>query len=362
MPSDSRELAQPKPQSPGLLEQVIAAAKDPSIDAGKMEALVKLVNSQQDREREIEFNRDLNAAMMQMPVITKEGIIKIPAKDGRPERTQGRFARFEDIDRVCRPILQQHNLAVRFEVGEVGGTISVRPIISHANGHTERGEAMKLPLDTSGAKNNTQGAGSALTYGKRYTYCAILNIITEGVDDDGSMGRGQQVVLPHEREQLVLREAEEAHQEGRYLSYFGALGPKDRAWLIQTGDHERFGGQVALPKQTRPKPDQTRREEGNGQADDPPPVDQNGPSVDKGGPPVDPPRTAAKQRPVTAREWVDRFKADLLKCQTTGFLDEFMEGKREKLDKLKGSDAALWEETQQAYRDRRDAISDGRLM
>lgn len=360
MPDEQQAVTPYKPQSEGLLAQVIAAAKDPSIDAGKMEALVKLVNSQQDRDREIEFNRDLNAAMMQMPVITKEGVIKIPAKDGKPERTQGRFARFEDIDRVCRPILQRFNLAVRFEVGEAGGTISVRPIISHANGHTERGEAMKLPLDTSGAKNNTQGAGSAVTYGKRYTYCAILNIITEGIDDDGR-GNEVEVVLPHEREQLVLTEAEAAHEAGDYLGFFGRLGPKDRGWLIQNGHHERFGGQVSLPpaqKRAAPAKPRTDPPADNGQAhDDPPSVDQGGPPVDQGNG-----NTGGERRQLTPRQWVERFKADVDKCRTVPFLDDFMDGKRALLGKLKASDEALWEETQEAYRVRKAAIEDGRLM
>ncbi len=45
---------------------------------------------------------------------------------------------------------------------------------------------MPLPLDTSGSKNNIQGMGSSLTYGKRYLVTAMLNIVTEGEDKDGN--------------------------------------------------------------------------------------------------------------------------------------------------------------------------------
>jgi len=44
---------------------------------------------------------------------------------------------------------------------------------------------MALPIDSSGAKNNVQGWGSSVSYGKRYTCFALLNISARGEDDDG---------------------------------------------------------------------------------------------------------------------------------------------------------------------------------
>ena len=45
---------------------------------------------------------------------------------------------------------------------------------------------MNFPFDTSGGKNNIQAAGSAISYGKRYTMSALLNITTHDEDDDAS--------------------------------------------------------------------------------------------------------------------------------------------------------------------------------
>lgn len=274
--SDSRDLAHVEPaaapvrQSDNLLAQVIAAAKDPTVDAAKMETLARLVNSQQDREREIEFNRSKNAAIMEMPVITKEGRIIIPANrdKGTPERQQGRFARWEDIDRVIRPILARYNLALSFDTAErQGGGLTVTPILSHTNGYTERGGAFPVPPETSGSKNAAQAMGSSLSYGKRYAGCAMLNIVTEGVDDDANMGRGTSVTLPFEREQLVRQEAEEAFNAGRYLAYFTEQSPKDRAWLVSSGLHEQYGGQPMIEQRRlepgpEPKLQNTNQTEG----------------------------------------------------------------------------------------------------
>jgi hypothetical protein len=224
--AESRELQhyeEPR-QSPNFLAAILDAAKDATVDATKVETMANLAVKLQDREREMEFNRSLVAAQLEMPVISKDGEIIINDKQGNFVRKQGKFARYEDIDRVIRPILARHGLALRFEIGNAAeSAVTVRPILTHANGYTERGEAMKLPADTSGSKNSTQAVGSATQYGKRYAACAMLNIVTEGVDDDGR--GGVLVSLPFEREQLVLEEAKAAHEAGTYLHWFGQQSP-----------------------------------------------------------------------------------------------------------------------------------------
>ena len=72
--------------SGNLLAQIVEAARDPTVDAGKMEAMANLAMKLQDRELQAQFNRDLASAIMEMPRISKRGVITIPAKDGRPER------------------------------------------------------------------------------------------------------------------------------------------------------------------------------------------------------------------------------------------------------------------------------------
>lgn len=349
MPDDTQGRAvavREERQSPNFLAAILAAAKDPTVDAEKVKSLAELAVSLQDRERETEFNQDLNAAIMEMPVITKDGRIVI-RKPGEAEREQGRFARLEDIDRVCRPIAARHNLAYSWDVGDSGSGPVVAIILTHANGYQVQSTGMKMPLDTSGGKNNVQGAGSAVTYGKRYTLCARFNIQTEGADDDGNLGRGTVVNLTHERAATVLAEAEAAHEAGTYLEFFSRQSPKDRGWLISSGNHVRFGGQAALPG---------GNQRARTVADDQPPVDQGGPSVDQPKAEPEPPKR------LSARQWVDQFKRDLGLCQNIDVVDEFMEEARESLDKLKGTNEGLWNDCQTAYRDRRQAIEEGRLV
>jgi hypothetical protein len=160
---------------------------------------------------------------------------------------------------MVRPIARKWNLGYTFETGGTLQTgITVRCVLRHVNGHVERGDAMPLPLENSGSKNNVQGVGSSVSFGKRYTLQNAFAIVAEGADTDGH-DPALVVSLPHEREQLVLSEAQAAFDAGTYLDWFNGQSPKDRAWLIGHGHHAGFGG-PALPA---PKP---KAEQGEGSA------------------------------------------------------------------------------------------------
>lgn len=365
--SESKELAQRQSGGGQLVEaaasgdrhaqtllMVREAMLNPDVDAEKAKVMAELMTSLEDRAMAAEFNRDFNAALFEMPVITKGGIIKIPANQakGTPERTQGRFARFEDIDRVVRPILQRHNLAIRFEVGsEPSSAVTVRPILSHANGHTERGEAMKLPRDESGAKNAVQGTGSAVSYGKRYAMCAALNIITEGSDDDGSLGKFA-IDMPHERQVAVLEMAEEAAEAGveAYRTWFDGQGVKDRSWLVSEGHHERLGGVTPViegPKsEPRPDPAPAARTR---PAADPPPADDR---------PTDQGESATGKHDVTTPAgWTAQFKEDCAAAETSTALGQLAQRSAGAMAKLAEHHPKLFDEAQDALQVAQDRLA-----
>jgi hypothetical protein len=187
--------------------------------------------------------------------------------------------------------------------------------------------------------------GSSSSYGKRYAYCACLNIVTEGVDDDGNMG--QLVSLPYEREQLVRAEAAVASEQGVYQAWFDKQPPKDRAWLVSSGTHDQYGGRALPAPAQKPPPSSSAK-----RSPPPPPPPPPASSGD------DKPRTKAQ----TPREWADLVKGELDKANDLDELEVFWDGKRPLLDRLKGTDQALWQELDDAYRLRRAQIDEGRLM
>lgn len=323
--------------SGNLLAQIVEAARDPTVDAGKMEAMANLAMKLQDRELQAQFNRDLAAAIMEMPRISKRGIIMIPAKDGKPGRVQGKFAKFEDLDRVVSPILAAHNLVIRFELGSDQGT-TARPILMHTNGITDRGEPLRMPPDTSGSKNAAQAVGSSSSYAKRYAMCAALNIVTEDEDDDGR-GGALPDDDPNDRQQRMIKHAEEALKDGTYDSWFGQLPVKDKAWLIDTGRHGAWGGgQVSLPKQ------EARKEP------PPPPEDH----AEQERPPADPP---AKRQ--TAEEWFEDYKRKVNDAADLDQLRSIQERSSGGLGKIKADHPALWSKVEDLHAFTLDKLSRG---
>lgn len=223
-----------------MLAMIHRAATDPAVDPGKMTALADLAIKLQDRERENEFRRAKVAALLETSQlrITKRGAIL--NKNGG---VQSRYSKYEDLHRAVSPIFAAHRLAVSFKVGQASNQVTVRPVLTHANGYQEEGDAMPLSVDTTGSKNATQGAGSAVSYGKRHTLKALANVIEEGEDDDGQAAGGTPGrAAMTEAQRTLVDEANDAARRGSqaYLNWFQGRTPAEKGWLVYEGKHEEL--------------------------------------------------------------------------------------------------------------------------
>jgi hypothetical protein len=233
-------LAPVQQQAASLMAQVIQAARDPTVDAGKMKALADLATSLQDREAERRFRMAKHQALQQMPSITRKGAIT-----NKAGQVQSRYSKFEDIHRIVTPILAEHKLIISFNVGHEGQMVTVQPILAYSDGelaYEEKGGEMVLAIDTTGSKNATQGAGSAASYGKRHSLKAMLNIVEDAEDDDGQQGQsaGGYDSLTDEQKALI----DEARQEAlrgtdSYAAWFQGLDAGKRGFLAFNYDSER---------------------------------------------------------------------------------------------------------------------------
>lgn len=173
---------------------ILEFARDPNFDVEKLRALNDLQNTVEDRQASRAFTSAFVAMQGDLPVIKRDGTLEYEKEKGRPETkyTVSKYARYEDIAKAIQPVLAKHGFSVSFDVQQraEGGGLLVSCILFHAGGHVHRGPALPVPLDTSGGKNNIQSYGSALSYGKRYGLFAVLNVVTEGEDDDGVAAGG----------------------------------------------------------------------------------------------------------------------------------------------------------------------------
>lgn len=171
-----QELATPQPESASLLAVISRAASDPNVDIEKMERLGAMYERMQARAAETEYNAALAEMQDELPAVAERGAAKV---NGQVRYT---FALWEDINAAIKPVLKRHGFALSFRTDFTDG-VNVTGVLSHKGGHSER-TSIKLPADASGSKNAVQAVASSVSYGKRYTAGALLNLTSHGEDDD----------------------------------------------------------------------------------------------------------------------------------------------------------------------------------
>lgn len=150
------------------------AALNPEVDAAKMDQLFALQEKVLSRNARTAFFRALAEMHKALPAVAENGT----------GHNQTKYAKWEDIQAAISPVLGEHGFALSFRTKVEDKAIRITAILAHIDGHTEENELL-LPSDNSGSKNAVQAVGSSITYGMRYTACALLNIRTGTVDDDG---------------------------------------------------------------------------------------------------------------------------------------------------------------------------------
>tara|TARA_R100000908_G_scaffold42444_1_gene19793 strand:+ start:130 stop:942 length:813 start_codon:yes stop_codon:yes gene_type:complete len=182
-------LAAPVSESVALISVIERAARDPEVNIDKMERLMQMHERILSKQSEVAFAQALSEMQDQLPCIEERGIIK--NKAGGKQST---YAKWEDINEALKPVLTRFGFALSFRTATGNGGITVTGILSHRGGHRETTD-LTLPADNSGSKNTVQAIASSVSYGKRYTAGALLNLTSHGEDDDGQAagGTGQQV-------------------------------------------------------------------------------------------------------------------------------------------------------------------------
>jgi len=229
-----------------IWESIERMAMNPEVDAAKFGTLVGIQTDLMDRAAQQAFTFAKNAAMMEMPVINKDSKIVHPGKNGSPDRIVGKYVKYENLRRVIDPILNAHGLRLTHEPGfseemKMPTVTAILSFVGQGMAWTEKGGAMVLPFDATGAKSGTQGSGSTLSYGQRYTACAMLGIVVEAVDDDGKGGGVKYIEKTDWQEELVAEGQRAAlNGLGSYEAFFKSQSAMRRGYLVDSGEHENL--------------------------------------------------------------------------------------------------------------------------
>lgn len=163
---------EPAPEAASMMTMIARAAADPACDLDKMERLLAMHERMTARQAQAEFADALASMQAELPSIGERG----------DAAGRYKFALWEDINQAIKPFLHKHGFALTFRTDTKDG-VTVTGVLSHRNGHREE-TSITLPADPSGNKNAVQAVASSVSYGKRYTAGALLNLTSHGEDDD----------------------------------------------------------------------------------------------------------------------------------------------------------------------------------
>jgi len=117
----------------------------------------------------------ISAALLQF-----QGSVNGVKRDGKNPHFKSNYATLENVIDTARPALQECGISfVQAPGAIVDGALEVTTRLTHA----ESGEWMQSTMHMPLGKRDPQGAGSATTYGLRYSLMAMLGL--PPTDDDG---------------------------------------------------------------------------------------------------------------------------------------------------------------------------------
>jgi hypothetical protein len=106
--------------------------------------------------------------------------LRNPPKDSVNPHFKSRYADLATVRDAVVPVLAKNGLAVMQFPCELDDAPALTTVLAHASGEWYETTMKLRPL-----KNDPQGVGSALTYGRRYALQAIAGVAADDDDDDG---------------------------------------------------------------------------------------------------------------------------------------------------------------------------------
>jgi hypothetical protein len=152
---------------------LLAMAVQQGADASQLKELRDLHHQMERDQAEREFHEAMAMFQRRCPAIKK-------SRKGH----NSNYAPLDDIMRQIAPLLQDCGLTITFDASMVDGNCHC--VCRVRKGLHEQTTAIDLPMPEEMRVNQTQKMGAALSYAKRYSLCAALNITVTDEDTDGA--------------------------------------------------------------------------------------------------------------------------------------------------------------------------------
>ena len=131
---------------------------------------------------------------------------------------KSKYADLTAVWEVARKPLTDNGFSVTqpTRIDPNNGTFFLDTILLHESGQWIKGQYLIKP-----DKETPQGYGSAMTYARRYSFAAIVGVVTEDDDGEGAMNRKK---TPTKKDEKIKKEME-----------LDLMSPQDRAQIVKRG-------------------------------------------------------------------------------------------------------------------------------
>lgn len=174
-------------QTSPTVEDLMARAIDRG-DTATMQMLMQMRREMKAEAAEEAFSAAMTQAQSEMGRI---------AANAKNPNTKSRYATYDALDRVLRPLYTKHGFALNFNSDEncPPQYVHVFCDVSHSGGCSRRYWCPLIPADGKGPKGGdvmslTHAAASGISYSMRYLLKMIFNVAIGEDDDDGNGGAG----------------------------------------------------------------------------------------------------------------------------------------------------------------------------
>jgi hypothetical protein len=114
-----------------------------------------------------------------------QGEVKNPPKSADNPFFKSKYTTLDVLIDTAKPLLQKNGLSYLQSCSGDGQNIIVTTLLMHSSGEWVESDPLTLKAD----KATAQGAGSAITYARRYALAAALGLASDE-DDDGNGAEG----------------------------------------------------------------------------------------------------------------------------------------------------------------------------
>lgn len=115
-----------------------------------------------------------------------QGEVKNPPKSADNPFYKSKYTTLDVLIDTAKPLLEKNGLSYIQSCSGDGSNITVTTLLMHSSGEWIESDPLVLKAD----KATAQGAGSAITYARRYALAAVLGLASDE-DDDGNNAEKQ---------------------------------------------------------------------------------------------------------------------------------------------------------------------------